>query len=69
MRSLINNIQYGIKLNFIQHQFNRDRNLLIHHGLMGSAKNFRNISKNIAFSKYVNSYLIDARNHGHLHII
>jgi hypothetical protein len=33
---------------------------------MGSAKNFRNISKNIAFSKFANVHLIDARNHGNL---
>lgn len=31
---------------------------------MGSAKNFRSISKNIAFSQYANVHLIDARNHG-----
>jgi len=33
---------------------------------MGSAKNFRSISKNIAFSKFANVHLIDARNHGNL---
>ena len=31
---------------------------------MGSSKNFRNLSKAPAFSNFVNSHLIDARNHG-----
>lgn len=38
--------------------------MLIHHGLMGSSKNFKSLSKNGAFANYVNSYLIDCRNHG-----
>lgn len=57
-------INYEISLSSIQHQFNRNRNMIIMHGLMGSAKNFRTISKAPAFSKYVNTFLVDARNHG-----
>ena len=59
-------ISYSISLHAIKHNFDKKRNVIIHHGLMGSAKNFRSISKNIAFSKYANTHLIDARNHGNL---
>lgn len=62
----LKNISYGISLNSIKNNFNRKRNLIVHHGLMGSANNFRGISKNQAFSKYANVHLIDARNHGNL---
>lgn len=48
----------------IKHIYNRNRNLVIHHGLMGSSKNFRSLSKTPAFSNFVSSHLIDARNHG-----
>ena len=59
-----NILKFFISLNYLKHHFNKKRNLVIHHGLMGSAKNFRTLSKNPAFSQHVNSYLIDARNHG-----
>lgn len=58
------NIRYSISLFSLNHHFGRKRNIIIHHGLMGSSKNFRSISKTPAFSNYCNSYLIDARNHG-----
>ena len=64
MNKLIKNISYSISLHSNTHNFNKKRNIIIHHGLMGSAKNFRSISKNQAFSKYANVHLIDARNHG-----
>jgi hypothetical protein len=57
-------IIYNVSLSSTHHNFNRNRNIIIHHGLMGSSKNFRSISKNIAFSKFANVHLIDARNHG-----
>jgi pimeloyl-ACP methyl ester carboxylesterase len=57
-------VRYGVALNYLKINFNRKRNILIHHGLMGSCKNFRSISKSKAFSDYFNSYMIDARNHG-----
>lgn len=53
-----------ISLSFSKNDFGRSRNLIIHHGLMGSSKNFKSISKNQHISNYVNSYLIDCRNHG-----
>jgi hypothetical protein len=59
-------ILYNVSLASTHHNFGRNRNIIIHHGLMGSAKNFRSISKNIAFSKHANVHLIDARNHGNL---
>lgn len=62
----LHNIKYSISLHSIRHNFNKKKNIIIHHGLMGSAKNFRSISKNIAFSKFANVHLIDARNHGNL---
>lgn len=63
---LLKKISYSVSLHSIRHEMKKKRNLIIHHGLMGSAKNFRSISKNQAFSKYVNVHLIDARNHGNL---
>lgn len=53
-----------ISLHSLVHDYSRRDNLIIHHGLMGSSKNFRTISKNSAVSDHVNSHLIDARNHG-----
>lgn len=61
---LTTSIRFKVSLESIKHIFGRKRNLIIHHGLMGSSKNFRSLSKAPSFSKYVNSYLIDARNHG-----
>jgi hypothetical protein len=61
---LLKRVVYSISLNSIKHDFGKKRNIIIHHGLMGSAKNFKSLSKHIAFSKYANSHLIDARNHG-----
>jgi pimeloyl-ACP methyl ester carboxylesterase len=57
-------IKYLISLSSIKHDFGKSRNLIVHHGLMGSSKNFRSICKNPAISKYANVHLIDARNHG-----
>lgn len=61
---LLNKIRYSISLASIKHNYNLKRNIIIHHGLMGSSKNFRSVSKNTAFSKHSNIHLIDARNHG-----
>lgn len=58
------NNRYAVSLASIKHYFGRKRNIIIHHGLMGSSKNFNSLSKAPAFSQYVNAYLIDARNHG-----
>lgn len=63
---LLKKIRYSIALHSIKHDNNKKRNIIIHHGLMGCAKNFRSISKNLAFSKYANVHLVDARNHGNL---
>lgn len=60
----VKNIKYGISLSYIKNNFNRKRDMIIHHGLMGSSKNFKTISKNQQISDIVNSYLIDCRNHG-----
>jgi len=60
----VKHTKYWISLASIKHELGRSRNMIIHHGLMGSAKNFRSISKNQAISKYANVHLIDARNHG-----
>lgn len=57
-------IKYSISLAYIKNDFQKSRNMLVHHGLMGSSKNFKSISKNGAIANYVNSYLIDCRNHG-----
>jgi len=57
-------IKYSISLAYVKNDFQKNRNILIHHGLMGSSKNFKSISKNGSISNYANSYLIDSRNHG-----
>lgn len=65
---LTNRVKFGVALACIKNISQHKRNAIIHHGLMGSAKNFRSLSKYPAFTKYVNTYLIDARNHGILNI-
>lgn len=60
---------YKVSLNYIKQNFDRNHNLVIHHGLMGSSKNFRTISRNPVLSSIANSYLIDARNHGKFRLI
>lgn len=57
-------LKYQISLSYIKNNFNRKKDMVIHHGLMGSSKNFKSISKNSQISNHVNSYLIDCRNHG-----
>lgn len=57
-------IKYGITLNSLKIDSGKGRNLVVHHGLMGSSKNFRSVARSPTVSKYCNSYLIDARNHG-----
>ena len=42
----------------------RRMNMVILHGILGSAKNFRSIVKNHMISEWVNCYLVDLRNHG-----
>jgi len=39
-------------------------NLIVLHGLLGSATNFRGIVNNPKISNFANSYLLDLRNHG-----
>ena len=60
---------YRISLNYIKQNFDRSHNIVIHHGLMGSCRNFRTISRNPVLSSIANSYLIDARNHGNYALI
>ena len=43
---------------------NTNTNLIVLHGLFGSAQNFRSIVKNPKISDHANSYLVDLRNHG-----
>ena len=62
-------IKYSVSLNYIKNLSNKDRTMIIHHGLMGSCKNFRGISKHPNISNLVSSFIIDARNHGILLII
>lgn len=57
-------IRFGVSLHSSTHFYNRERNLLIHHGLLGSSKDFTALAMSLHFSNYVNSYVIDARNHG-----
>lgn len=57
-------IRYGVALNSIKVGSGKARNLVVHHGLMGSSKNFRTVARSQAVSQYCNSFLIDARNHG-----
>lgn len=57
-------LKFSVGLYSLNHNFNRKKNIIIHHGLMGSSKNFKGISKTPAFSNHCNVYLLDARNHG-----
>lgn len=54
----------AVPLHYVLNSFDRSKSLIIHHGLMGSCKNFNSISKNPHISKYRDSYLLDCRNHG-----
>ena len=58
------NLLYSISLQYQKYLHNKPRTMLIHHGLMGSSRNFRTIAKHPSVANYVNSYLIDCRNHG-----
>lgn len=64
MFQIISKINYRIALSSLKHSHGKQKNIVIHHGLMGSSKNFRSLSKSAPFSDHFNSYLIDARNHG-----
>lgn len=57
-------LKYRISLSSLKLLNEQPRNLLIHHGLMGSCKNFRTVARNQIVSSRCNTYLIDARNHG-----
>jgi pimeloyl-ACP methyl ester carboxylesterase len=57
-------IRFGVSLNALRLANAKPRNLIIHHGLMGSSKNFRSLSRAQPISTHFNAYLIDARNHG-----
>lgn len=57
-------IRYHIALNSIRIGSGKSRNLVVHHGLMGSSKNFRSVARSQTVIKHCNSFLIDARNHG-----
>lgn len=64
MLHLIKNIRQGVSLFSIKSDKRRPREMIVHHGLMGSSKNFRTICKHPSISDYVNTNLIDCRNHG-----
>ena len=64
MQLTITKLHYRIALSSLKHSFGRERNIVIHHGLMGSAKNFRSLSKQPQIAQHANSFLLDARNHG-----
>lgn len=64
IKSLQFNNKYRVSLFSLYNDFNKDQNLLIHHGMMGSSRNFRSLSKNPSIANYANSFLIDCRNHG-----
>lgn len=58
---------YRISLNYIkltQNNNHRSKALILHHGMLGSAKNLRPLCKNSKLLNYVDILLVDARNHG-----
>lgn len=57
-------LKYSVSLLSLKILNGKPRNLLIHHGLMGSSKNFRSIARNQIIANRFNTHLIDARNHG-----
>ena len=65
-------IRYLISLNAIKLsnlECKKSKALIIHHGMLGSAKNLRPLCKNSKLLNYVDVLLIDARNHGNKVII
>ena len=55
---------FSISLHYIKHLNRRNRTMLVHHGRLGSVHNFSPICSHQNISNYVDSYLIDCRNHG-----
>lgn len=47
----------------------KSKALIMHHGMLGSAKNLRPLCKNSRLLNYVDVLLVDARNHGTYWII
>lgn len=61
---IVKTIRFNVSLHSVVKNFGKTRNLLVHHGFMGSSLNFNSHTSTSAFSSLVNSHLIDARNHG-----
>jgi esterase len=63
IKTLTKTIKYSVVFNYTLNNFDKRRNMIVHHGVIGSCKNFKNFTKHHEISDYVNSYLIDCRNH------
>ena len=61
---LVTRVRFAISLSSLKTHNSRSRNLIVHHGLMGSSRNFRTIVKQPIVASRFNTFLIDARNHG-----
>ena len=59
-------VKYQVALTSKIFELGKNRNILIHHGLLGSAQSFSHPDILKICSKYANIHLIDARNHGKL---
>lgn len=61
------NLRYFVSLNAIkltETNLPKEKALIIHHGMLGSARNLRPLCKNSRLLNYVDVLLVDARNHG-----
>lgn len=61
---------YFIALNSIKLSsssiYKKNSALILHHGMLGSARNLRPLCKNSNLLNFVDVILIDARNHGNI---
>ena len=55
---------YRIGLFSLKMLNNKEKALVLHHGMLGSARNLRPLCKGSVLNKYADLHLLDARNHG-----
>jgi len=59
-----NRVKWGfVKLNYLELNRKKRKNMIWVHGLFGDHKNFIDIANNELISDEVNSYIVDLRNH------
>ena len=59
-----NRFWISVALNSIRTITGKDKALLMHHGMLGSAHNLRSFVNESSLSSSIDTILIDSRNHG-----